>query len=112
MLFDNVSTLTVLDGFGLSHVLKPLSHTNVTVGHPCSLKLFKLWRFHCGSLLIFQTRAQGGAAAGEAVTLSAGPAPQPTTALLWASTTAEDVVKALLLTTDKSSLEILMKSLK
>ena len=34
---ENLLTLTVLDGFGLSHVLRALSHAGATVGHPCIL---------------------------------------------------------------------------
>ena len=34
---ENLATLTVLNGFGLSHILGALSHAGATVGHPCDL---------------------------------------------------------------------------
>ena len=35
MLSENLSNSTVLDRFGLSHVLRPLSHERATVGYTC-----------------------------------------------------------------------------
>ena len=42
---DNLPTLIVLDGFGLSHVLKPMFHAGAIIGHPCALA-HALWYLH------------------------------------------------------------------